>query len=98
MELVNETHRAVYYPGCTAEPKCPLKNANVRYLKFFVASRLQLQNNENKTDYKITETLAHLITVELIFNFCFIIIANDHAMLKTPVLVRSPKLSNIGRG
>jgi len=24
--------------------------------------------------------------------------ANDHTMLKTPVLVRSPKFSNIGRG
>jgi hypothetical protein len=26
------------------------------------------------------------------------VLVNGHTMLKTPVLVRSPKLSNIGRG
>lgn len=42
--------------------------------------------------------VAGSVVIALIYDACFVAAGRDHTTLETPVLVRSPKLSNVGPG
>jgi hypothetical protein len=76
-------------------------NALVFCKNFFRVSTIAVTNDNNKFYKRLFHYLRgrnlQIHKKDFKSSNCRTSIVNDHTMLKTPVLVRSPKLSNIGR-